>query len=73
MHNVVDIKFDQSNKNFAVVFKTYDSTDEVYKNVVTFHTWTSGGKTAALNSIAYTINEAFDEEVYDSFGNLSLY
>lgn len=45
----------------------------MYKNVVTFHKWQAGSKKAELNSIAYTIHESYDEEIFDTFGELSLY
>ena len=51
----------------------WDEWDEVYKNVLTFHEWASGGKTAQINSTAYTINEPLDFAVYDTFGHLSLF
>lgn len=51
----------------------YDEIDQNYKNVLTFHDWAAGGKTAQLNDIAYTIIEPFDLDNYDTFGHLSLY
>ena len=71
--NVIDIMFSPDQSVFAVAFMKWDQWDESYKNVLTFHEWASGGKTAQINSTAYTINEPLDIEVYDTFGHLSLF
>ena len=56
-----------------MVFKGYDEDEEIYKNVITFHDWTANGKTADINSIAYTINDPFDENEFNYFGHRSLF